>query len=139
MKYSSKRIGFLIAVALQLIFLLFLFLILYRGEWLIEDRPMKFGATYMTMNNPYFKVLNEGIKEVVESNGDILITRDPAQDQKKQNNQILEMLEEGVKAIFLNPVDWKGVEPALKACYEAEVPVFNIDTLVYDYSYVVSL
>ena len=44
-----------------------------------------FGATYMTRNNPYFDVLNEGIEEVVEANGDILLTRDPLQDQEKQN------------------------------------------------------
>jgi len=101
--------------------------------------PRKFGATYMTMNNPYFPVLNEGIKEVVEANGDILITRDPAQDQEKQNEQIYQMIEEGVVAIFLNPVDWKKVKPALIACKEANIPVFNVDTEVFDKEYAVSI
>lgn len=101
--------------------------------------PRKFGSTYMTMNNPYFDVLNDGIKEVVEANGDILITRDPAQDQEKQNNQIYDMIEEGVAAIFLNPVDWKEVKPALEACEEANIPVFNVDTYVYNTEYVVSV
>jgi len=100
--------------------------------------PRKFGATYMTMNNPYFVVLNENIKEVVESNGDILITRDPLQDQKKQNQQIAEMVAAGVEAIFINPVDWKGVEPALKLCRENGVALFNIDTNVYNKEYIVS-
>jgi len=100
--------------------------------------PRKFGATYMTMNNPYFVVLNESIKEVVEANGDILITRDPLQDQKKQNQQIAEMVEAGVEAIFINPVDWKGVEPALKLCRENGVALFNIDTNVYNKEYIVS-
>lgn len=101
--------------------------------------PRKFGSTYMTMNNPYFDVLNDGIKEVVEANGDILITRDPAQDQEKQNNQIYDMIEEGVAAIFLNPVDWKEVKPALIACDKADIPVFNVDTYVCDTEYVVSV
>lgn len=100
--------------------------------------PRKFGATYMTMNNPYFVVLNENIKEVVESNGDILITRDPLQDQDKQNQQIEEMIEAGVEAIFINPVDWKTVEPALRLCQENGVALFNIDTNVYNKEYVVS-
>lgn len=100
--------------------------------------PRKFGATYMTMNNPYFVVLNENIKEVVEANGDILITRDPLQDQEKQNQQIEEMIEAGVEAIFINPVDWKTVEPALKLCQENGVALFNIDTNVYDKEYIVS-
>ena len=100
--------------------------------------PQKFGATYMTMNNVYFEALNDSIRTVVEANGDVLITRDPLQDQEKQNDQIEEMLNEGVAAIFLNPVDWKKVKPALEKCKERGVPVFNIDSNVYDESYIVS-
>lgn len=101
-----------------------------------EHTPRKFGATYMTMNNPYFESLDDSIEEVVVANGDVLITRDPAQDQEKQNEQIQEMLDEGVSAIFLNPVDWKAVKPALMKCKEAGVPIFNVDTYVYDDEYV---
>ena len=77
--------------------------------------------------------------EVVEANGNYLITRDPATYQDKQNQQIYEMIEEGVEAIFINPVDWKGVKPALIACKEANIPVFNVDTYVYDTDLVVSV
>ena len=102
-------------------------------------RPRLFGATYMTRNNPFFDVLNESILEVVEANGDILISRDPQQDQEKQNAQIQEMIDEGIECLFLNPVDWEAVKPALIACQEAGVPVFNIDTIVKDTEYVVSV
>lgn len=101
-----------------------------------SGRPRKFGATYMTMNNPYFQDMNAQIEEIVEANGDILIYRDPAQDQEKQNEQIMDMLEEGITALFLNPVNWETVRPALVACKEAGVPVFVIDTKVYDDEYV---
>lgn len=101
-----------------------------------NGKPRKFGATYMTMNNPYFQDLNAKIEEIVEANGDILIYRDPSQNQQKQNEQIMDMLEEGITALFLNPVDWKEVKPALIACKEAGVPIFTIDTNVYDDEYV---
>ena len=39
-----------------------------------NHKPIVFGATYMTRNNVFFDVLHEGIEEVVESNGDILIS-----------------------------------------------------------------
>lgn len=104
-----------------------------------DHMPRLFGATYMTRNNPFFDVLNEAILEVVEANGDILISRDPQQDQEKQNDQILEMIDEGIDCLFLNPVDWEAVKPALIACQEAGVPVFNIDTIVKDTEYVVSV
>ena len=101
------------------------------GKDAAEKTPRKFGATYMAMNNPYFPALNNSIKEVITANGDILITRDPAQDQLKQNEEIVDLIEEGVTAIFLQPVDWKGVEPALEACRDAGIPVFNVDSYVY--------
>ena len=104
-----------------------------------EQEPKKFGATYMTMNNPYFIALNESIREGIEANGDVLITRDPAQDQDRQNEQIREMIDEGVTAIFLNPVDWTEVSEGLKMCKEAGVAVFNVDTKVYDQNMVESV
>lgn len=104
-----------------------------------SNKPLKFGATYMTMNNPYFTALNDSIKEIVEANGDILITRDPAQNQDRQNAQIQEMIDEGVVAIFVNPVDWEMITPALQSCQEAGVAVFNVDTDVKETEYVVSV
>ena len=111
----------------------------HRAAGADSHKPLKFGATYMTMNNPYFTALNESIREEVEANGDILITRDPAQDQERQNAQIQEMLDEGVAGIFVNPVDWVEITPALQACQEAEVPVFNVDTDVKDTQYVATV
>lgn len=98
-----------------------------------------FGATYMTRNNPYFDVLNEGIEEVVEGNGDILLTRDPLQDQDKQNDQIRELIDEGIEMLFLNPVDWEKVQPALAACKKAGVGVINVDTAVKDRDSVIAI
>lgn len=98
--------------------------------------PRILGATYMTRNNPYFDVLHEAIEEVVEGNGDILISRDPSQDQEKQNGQILEMIDEGIEILFLNPVDQEAVRPALEACREAGVTVIDIDTVVKNREYV---
>lgn len=104
-----------------------------------EHEPILFGATYMTRNNPFFDVLHASIQGAVEGNGDILISRDPSQDQEKQNDQILEMIEEGIQVLFLNPVDWEKVKPALEACQKAGVVVINIDTAVKDREYVVSI
>lgn len=91
-----------------------------------------FGATYMTMNNPYFVTLNDGIKGIVESRGDKLVTYDPALDQGKQIEQIDDMIALGVDAIFLTPVDLKGVRPALDAAKKAGIPIVNVDSPVFD-------
>ncbi len=92
----------------------------------------KFGATYMTMNNPFFIALNDGIKAVVEAHGDKLITLDPVLDQAKQITQIENLIAQKVDAIFLNPVDWKGIRPALEAAKKAGIPIINVDAPVFD-------
>lgn len=123
--------------------LVFLIIIVTRCSFVDSSEepnaPRVFGATYMTRNNPYFDVLNDAIAQTIEGNGDILISRDPCQDQEKQNGQILEMIDEGIEVLFLNPVDWVTVRPALEACREAGVVVINIDTVVQDREYVTSI
>lgn len=104
-----------------------------------SQRSRLFGATYMSRTNPFFDVLHESIQEVVEGNGDTIISRDPAQDQEKQNEQIQDMIDEGIELLFLNPVDLEAVKPALIACREAGIPVINVDTRVKDREYVVSM
>lgn len=101
-------------------------------------KQLKFGATYMTMNNPYFVNMDENIEESVQAKGDILITRDPLQDQKKQNEQIKDMINEGIDVLFLQPVDRNKVRPALELCKKKHIPVVVIDSEVSDTEAVVS-
>ncbi|MDF2612283.1 MAG: sugar transporter substrate-binding protein [Clostridia bacterium] len=97
-----------------------------------EKEGYRFGATYMTLNNPFFGALNGGIKEVVEANGDSLVALDPALDVNKQISQIEDLVAQGVDAIFVNPADWKGIRPGLEAAEKAGIPVINVDAPVFD-------
>jgi len=111
---------------LAYVFLLCLSVVLLKLK--TEDKKIVFGSTFMTMNNPYFNVLNENIRDTIEANGDILITRDPAQSQERQNAQITDMLNEGIDFLFVNAVDKIGIESALLECQKRGVPVILIDT-----------
>ncbi|HIX66979.1 MAG TPA: sugar ABC transporter substrate-binding protein [Candidatus Anaerostipes excrementavium] len=97
-----------------------------------EKQKRVFGATYMTMNNQFYKIINNEIKLQVEKNGDHLIALDPALDWEKQNEQIHYLIQKKVDVIFLNPVDWKKIKPGLEEAKEAGIPVIVIDTPVYD-------
>lgn len=104
-----------------------------------EKKHYKFGATYMTLNNPFFVALNNGIKDVVEGNGDTLVALDPALDPDKQVSQMQDLINQGVDAIFVNPADWKAIKPALLAAQKAGIPVINVDAPVYDEDLVKSI
>ena len=60
---------------------------------------IKIVATYMTMNNDFYKVLNNEIEKVVKENNDILYTRDPALDVNKQKQQIDSFIQKEVDGL----------------------------------------
>lgn len=91
-----------------------------------------FGATYWTMNNPYFLALESGIRSFVEANGDKLLSYDPQGDVTAQISQMEDMVAQGVDLIFLNPADWQGIRPGLDAAKQAGIPIIVVDTPVYD-------
>ena len=101
-----------------------------------SDDQLVFGYTSMTQNNPFFIALEKSVREKVEANGDKLITTNPAMDVALQINQIEDMIAQGIDAIFLNPVDWEGIRPALVMLEEAGIPIINYDTEVKDFNYV---
>lgn len=99
-----------------------------------NEGAMKFGVSFMTMNNPFFEVITESIRTSVEANGDILIVRDPALDSERQIEQIREMISEGVDAIFVTPVDYEEIVPVIKEAKKAGIIIISVDTELYDES-----
>ncbi|MBQ9347188.1 MAG: substrate-binding domain-containing protein, partial [Oscillibacter sp.] len=120
----------LLAALAALLYLLFLF----PGdvsENQTEGRTV-FGATYMTMNNPYYQVMDIRLRAEIEERGDVLLTRDAAMDQGRQNEEIQELIDAGVQAIFLASVEWDTAAEGLRIAAEARVPVIVVDTPVRD-------
>ena len=73
---------------------------------------------------------------MLESRGDMLITRDPALSVEKQTEQIEEMIDRRVSAVFVNPVDWKAIGPVVEKAEKMGIPVIAVDSDIYDDSYV---
>ena len=60
-----------------------------------KEKSRLIGASYMTMNNEFYEILNEQISHRVEAEGDRLLLRDPALSVSRQVEQIERMLEKG--------------------------------------------
>ena len=89
-----------------------------------------FGVTYMTMNNPFYEVINNELLKAIEDNGDQLLVRDPALDVDKQIEQIYSFIDYHVDGIFINPIDSEKITPALEAAHQAGIPVIVVDAPV---------
>lgn len=122
------------------IIIFFMVLIIFTVTYNIYTAPVAkhkvFSVSYMTMNNPFYKIINNEILKVVEKNNDTLITLDPELDVDKQNEQIYKFIDQKVDGIFINPIDFEQIEPALQAAKRANIPVIIIDAPVSDESLV---
>lgn len=133
MEKRKKRLTLLGIAALLLLIVGCVGLLIFSRNRNKEGEPQKrIGALYMTMNNPYFEVINEQVKAVVKNNGDVMITRDSAMDAEMQDRQIEELIEEGVDALLINAVDWIIIGDSLDKAKKAGVPIIAVDTEVYD-------
>lgn len=91
-----------------------------------------YGYTCMQLTNPFHIAMRDEFKKLVEADGDILLEYDGNMDQQKQNDAIDDFISQGMKVLFLNPVDSEGVQPALEACAAAGVKVIAVDSNVAD-------
>lgn len=92
-----------------------------------EKKQKVFAASYFTLNNTHFIEWSEGLREVIEANGDKLIDLDAQLDINKQISDIEDVLQQDIDAIFVAPVDSEGIKTAYLSCEKAGVPVINID------------
>lgn len=98
----------------------------------VKVDPVTFGATYMTLNNPFFEVIDQEMRNVIEANGDVMITMDPQLSLDRQIDQIHYMMEQGCEVLIVNPVDSKGLEDVLKEAKRKGIYIIAVDTNVYN-------
>lgn len=134
MKYMNmqyKNSYFAAAAAGFLLLLFSVVYIVFGGQGDVsafrKESRCVFGVTYMTMNNPYYKVIDENLRSLIEGNGDVLLKRDAALNQDRQNEEIRELISAGAELIFVVPVQWTGVEEGLRIAAAAGVPVIILD------------
>lgn len=103
-----------------------------KEEIIIEDKEQyTFIYSGINMDNSFYTMLESVIKESLSEDEHILITLDPQGDVEKQCEQIIETLEnKEVNLIYLAPVDWELIQPAVEALSEAKVPIVNLDTQI---------
>lgn len=103
-----------------------------------EKQLYKFGFSCIAKENPYYITLGNAIQEALTEEGHTVIglNKDTNLDPQLQITQIQEMIDEGIDAIFLAPVDWQAITPALEALRKADVKIINLDTQVAEMDYV---
>ena len=99
---------------------------------------LKIGYTCMDGTNPFFVTIENRVREMVEEQGDELISVDPANDVTLQITQVEDLIVQGIDAMLMNPAEAEGILPALDALKAEDIPIYGFDTEVADMPYLVS-
>lgn len=120
-----------------LLFFLFVFVLaslvfLYVKGNSSDNKQVKIGATYMTMNNDFYKTLNAEIEKKTNQQGSRLYVRDPELDEDKQSQQIDYFVQERVNVIVINPVksDSPKILTSLNKARKAGIKIIVVDAPV---------
>jgi len=134
MDRNQKKMILMISVVLPVICVMTVaWLLLIQNKdmsFMQNEKRHIFGVTFMTMNNPYYECLDTRMRAVIEENGDILLTRDAALSQKRQNEEIRELIDNGAEVIFITCVDWEKAEEGIQIAVKENVPVVVLDAPV---------
>lgn len=90
-------------------------------------KDLKIGFSQVTLQSPFYVQLKNGAEAAAKASGDKLIFLDANGDVTKQNNDIQDLITQGVNAIIINPVNPDAVAPSLDAAAAAGVPVITVD------------
>lgn len=130
-KYICKIVFLLINAVAITAGVLFFF-----GKWDFslnqKENSLLIGASYMTMNNEFYKIISEEITYQVEAKGDRMVLRDPALSVERQIEQIQEMLDMGVDVLIITPVNWESLTTILKQAKARGAILIVLDTNVQD-------
>ena len=126
-----RMIMILLAAAAALMVLIFLVFTPDASTGQKENAHL-IGASYMTMNNEFYEILNEQISHRVEAEGDRLILRDPALNPQRQIEQIEGMLDKGIDVLILTPVNADGLRDVLNKAHAKGVKIIVVDSEIAD-------
>lgn len=88
---------------------------------------LKFGFSQVTLQSPFYVQLRDGAVAAAKSSGDELIFLDANGDVSRQNNDIQDLITQGVNVLIINPVNPEAVLPSVEAAVAAGIPVITVD------------
>lgn len=101
-----------------------------RSNQLSGNKQLSFAFLPNTQNNTFQSTMTKQFKQLAKQKGYKFVTLDPDYDLNKQLSQMQDAANQKFDAVFVIPVDSKGIRQGLQTLSDANVPVINVDTAV---------
>lgn len=93
---------------------------------------MKIGVSWSNFQEPRWKFDAAAMRSAIQRDGNEYITANAEASAEKQLSDISGMIEQGIDALVILPVDREAIGPAIDWASEAGVPVISYDRLIED-------
>jgi ribose transport system substrate-binding protein len=88
----------------------------------------KVGYSVATLANPFFQAMTKGVAAGVAKYPDLTLINTSANgDANTQANQVLDLINQNVSALILNPINADAIVPVVKQANKKGIPVFTLD------------
>ena len=94
----------------------------------VKDGECVMGLSILSMSAEFLIAMVQGAQDKADELGVELLVRDCNVDNQTQVDQILDMINQEVDCIIVEPWDSEGITKAIDAATEANIPVFTVDT-----------
>lgn len=95
-----------------------------------DGKKMVIGFSVGNTVEPFFKVMEDGIRQAAEDMGIEVIVASSESDVARQVNNCEDFITNNVNAIILTPIDSTGVVPAVRHANREGIPVITADITV---------
>jgi D-xylose transport system substrate-binding protein len=93
---------------------------------------LKIGVSWSNFQEPRWKFDAAAMRSAIQRDGNQYITTNAEASAEKQLSDISAMIEQGVDALVILPVDREAIGPAIDWASEAGIPVISYDRLIED-------
>ena len=93
-----------------------------------QAKDVTIGLSVATLANPFFQAMTKGVVDGVAKYPDLKLINTTANgDANTQASQTLDMINQGVSALILNPIDANAIVPVVQQAVKKGIPVFTLD------------
>jgi len=86
------------------------------------------GYSVSTLANPFFQGMSKGVEAGIKAHPDLTLINTSANgDANTQATQVLDLINQHVAALILNPINADAIVPVVKQANKRGIPVFTLD------------
>ncbi len=89
---------------------------------------MAIGYSVSTLANPFFQGMSKGVEDGIRTHPDLTLINTSANgDANTQATQVLDLINQHVAALVLNPINADAIVPVVRQANKRGIPVFTLD------------